>query len=312
MKRPIVIAMAAGALGAALLVAAAQGSVFGMAFGVLLSPLPLAMAVLGLGAVYFPAAVVAGAVAATVLSGTFAFAVVYVLLDAVPVAMLTRMAARGDRGSDGPAVGRSVAVLALVAMGLMVLALAAIPLVGEGGVESTVRARLGEVFAAAAEAGRIAIDGQPGLIDAMASFLPGAAGWDWCLRGVISAAMAQAVLTRMGEAQSPTPPYRGVAMPSWYIAVFWATAATAWLAPGDVKYVAMNAAAILCLSLLMQGLAVVHSGLARVDHRTMWLVAFYVLALMMAALAIVVLVTLGVVEHFLKLRARMMPPPQGG
>jgi len=303
------LALAAGALGAALLVAAAQGSILGMAFGVLLSPLPLAMAILSLGSAVLPFAVAGGAVAATVLSGTFAFAVVYLVLDVAPVAVLSRMTRQEP--INGAAVGRWVAWLAVAAMGLMVIGLAAMPL-GAEGVEATIKARLDEMLKAAATTGAPTVPNAADLVAALTSFLPSAAAWDWCLRGVISAALAQAVLTRWGEAKLPTPPYRTVAVPAWYIAVFWATAATAWLAPGDVKYVAMNAASVLCLPLLLQGLAVVHSGLARVPHRQMWLVAFYVTAVMMAALAIVVLVTLGVVEHFLKMRARMAPPAQGG
>jgi uncharacterized protein YybS (DUF2232 family) len=264
---------------------------------------------LSLGSAYLPVAVMGGAITAAVLTGTFAFAVVYLILDAAPVVLLARMMRR--QPVDGGMIGQTIAVLAIVAMVLMVVALAAMPIDAEG-VEATVKMRLGEIIAAASEAGRTTMPNAPETIAAIASFVPGAAAWDWCLRGIVSAALAQTILTRLGEAASPTPRCRTVAVPTWYIAVFWATAAVGWLAAGDVKYVAMNGAAVLCLPLLAQGLAVVHSGFARLDHRTMWLVTFYVLALLMAAFAIVVLVTLGVVEHFLKLRARMATPAQGG
>lgn len=313
MTRAVLVAVAAGVLGAALFVAAAQGSLLGMAFGTLLSPLPLAMAVLGLGSAMLPIAVVGGAVAAAVLSGTFAVSFAFLLVDVLPVAVLSRLARPGGPPAEGEAVGRVVAALALAAMGLMVLGLAVMPMpAGAEGAEAAVTARLSQFIAEAVSAGVLETSAPTEQIEAMASFLPGMSAWHLCLRGLISAALAQSFLMRLGEAASPTPFYRTVAVPSWYIAVFWATATTAWLTTGDVEYVAMNGASVLCLPLLLQGLAVVHSGVARLDHRTFWLVAFYVLAVLLAALAFVVLVTLGVVEHFLKLRARMARPGRGG
>ncbi|MDX2222689.1 MAG: DUF2232 domain-containing protein [Rhodospirillaceae bacterium] len=315
MNRSALLAVAAGVFGATLLVAALRGSLLGVMFGTLLSPLPLAMAVLGLGPAFLPVAVVSGAVTTTVLTGSFAAAVIYLVVDALPVALLMRFG-RGQgphQPADGAAVGRAAAWLALAALGLIVAGLALMPL-GEGGVEATVRARLGEVIAQAREAGqgRLGLPDRPEAIAALASFLPGAAGWNWCLRAIVSAALAQAVLMRMGGALYAAPAYRAAAVPGWFIAAFWAAAATSWLAPGDAGFVALNAAAVMCLPLLLQGLAVVHSGIARFDRAGLWLVAFYVMALLMAALAFVVLVCLGVVDHFLKLRARMVPPPRGG
>jgi len=313
MNRAVLIAVAAGVLGAALFVAAAKGSLLGMAFGALLSPLPLAMAVLGLGSAYLPVAVVGGAMAAAVLGGTFAVSFAFLLVDALPVAILSRLARPQGTPAEGEAVGRVVAVLAVAAMGLMIFGLAVMPMpAGVDGVQAAVQARIAQFIAEAKAAGILTTPAPPEQIDAMAAFLPGVTAWHLCLRGMISASLGQRILTRLGEAASPTPAYRTVTVPGWYIAVFWATAATAWLAPGDMKYVAMNGASVLSLPLMLQGMSVVHHGLARFDHRTVWLVAFYVLAVVMAALAFVGLVTLGVVEHFLKLRARMVPPRRGG
>jgi hypothetical protein len=275
------------------------------------------MAVLGLGPAFLPVAVVGGAVTTTVLTGSFAAAVIYLVVDALPVALLARFVrgAAAGQPADGAAVGRAAAWLAVAALGLIVAGLALMPL-ADGGVEATVRARLGEVIAQAGQGGLgqggFGFPDRPEAIAALASFLPGAAGWNWCLRAIASAALGQALLVRMGAALSATPAYRAVAVPGWFIAAFWAAAATSWLAPGDAGFVALNAAAVMCLPLLLQGLAVVHSGIARFDHAGLWLVAFYVMALLMAALAFVVLVCLGVVDHFLKLRARMVPPPRGG
>lgn len=307
--RSTAVAAAAGALGGALLVAATQSSITGLAFGNLLSPMPLAMVALSLGPAYLPVAIMGGALTASLLSGTFALAAVYLLADAAPIVALLRLARRPP--GDKAVIGQSVAALAVAGMGLMVLALAAIPTNAEG-VEAAIKAQLDARLSAAAQAGMIDAQQATDMVAAVAALIPGAAAADWCLRCIVSATLAQAVLVRIGEAQSATPAYRMTVLPSWYIAVFWATAATAWAAIGDVKYVAMNGAAVLCLPLLMQGLAVVHSGIARMDQGRAALVVFYVTAILTSGLSFMMLVTLGVVEHFLKLRVRMATPQQGG
>ena len=92
MTKPSAMAAVAGALGAALLIAFFRGSILGIGVGALLSPLPLAMTALGLGLAFLPVAVIGGAVTITVLTGSFALAVVYLLIDAVPVARRERAA----------------------------------------------------------------------------------------------------------------------------------------------------------------------------------------------------------------------------
>jgi len=149
-------------------------------------------------------------------------------------------------------------------------------------------------------------------LKASVSLLPGAAGWNWCLRAIASAVLAGVALRRLGYAMDFRPAYREVALPVWFVAVFWATVVIGWLVTGDIGFVAKNAAMILCLPLLLQGLAVVHVGIGRLENAGFWLVGFYVLALLTLALSSAVLVGLGVVEHFLKLRSRMGGPKQGG
>jgi hypothetical protein len=317
MNRVALLAVAAGVFGATLLVAAMSGSVLGVAFGLLLSPLPLAMAVLGLGPVALPVAVVGGATTMMVLTGTFVGPLVYVVNDALPVAILLRQARVGGPSPGSPPgsvnIGAATAWLAVIGVGVMVAVLAAVP-TDPDGLEATLRVGIEKLIAEVIKAQ----GEQPDLTQAAEAFkasvaiMPGAAGWNWCLRAIVSAVIAQAALTRMGYAGLATPAYRGFAVPAWFIAAFWATAATAWAAPGDIGYVATNAAGVLCLPLLLQGLAVVHCGIGRIENAGFWLVGFYVLALLTAALSFVVLVTLGVVDHFLKLRQRMTAPPQGG
>ena len=150
------------------------------------------------------------------------------------------------------------------------------------------------------------------LIAAMARFLPGAAAWNWAFRAVLSAVLGQTLLARDGFARWPTPAYRTVAVPGWYIGVFWLAAFAGWLAPGDAGFIIANAAAILSLPLVLQGLAVVHVAIAQFGFGRMALVGFYGLALVAAGAAIALIVIVGVMEHFLQMRARLLARPRDG
>jgi len=313
--RTSAIAVVAGALGGALLIAALRQSFFGVLLGAMLSPLPLAMTAFGLGGVFLPVAVVGGAVTVAILSGSFALGVVYLLLDAAPAAMLSRLglaAAKAAPGvpASGSSVARTVCGLVIGAALIVVGGLFLMP-TGPEGIEAAVGARLDEVLTAvpvdpAASAELVKARAQ--IIDAMAAVLPGAVGWHWCLRALISAALAQAILTRMGLALWPTPAYRGFEVPRWFFLLFAGAAAAALVLKGDEGFVAGNAAAVLTLPLLLQGLAVAHSGAKAVRQGPVLLVLFYIVTLLTVPASFVLLIGLAAADHVLQLRARIERP----
>ena len=297
----------------------------------MLSSLPLAMVAFGLGAAYLPLAIVAGGVTMAVMTGSFTLAGIYLAVDAAPVAILSRMglAAMASDGKlvSGTTVGRTVCWLALVACAAVVVALAMMS-TGSEGIEATLRARLDQVLptmavpdvspGTAAETptvGASSLDfatARTEMVRAMAGLLPGVAAWDWCLRAILSAGLGQLMLTKMNIALWPTPAYREFAAPSWFFALFGATALAAAVLKDDAGFIVGNAAAILGLPLVLQGLAVVHSAAARAKHRLVWLTGFYVLALVTAGVSAVMLVGLGVMDNFLQIRARYLAPRTGG
>ncbi len=321
MTRPSAIAAVAGALGAALLVAFFKGSVLGILVGAMLSPLPLAMATLGLGLNYLPVAVVGGAVTVTVLTGSFALAVVYLLVDAVPVAVLSRLGMSTTAGPNisapGTEVGRSVCWLALGAAICVSAALMLMPS-GPDGIEAALRGWLDQLLSTAPAL----LAPGPGGIDlaaartefarAAASLLPGATAWNWALRALLSAALGQFLLRRMGLAVWTTPSYRGFDIPTWFFALFAVLAGAALALNGDAAFIASNVALALALPPLLQGLAVVHCALARMAHSTLSLAAFYVVALAVPIVALLALVSLSVLDHFLSIRARFLTAHPGG
>ncbi|MGE3334481.1 MAG: DUF2232 domain-containing protein [Rhodospirillaceae bacterium] len=315
MTRASAIAVVAGALGGALLIAALRQSFLGVLLGAMLSPLPLAMTAFGLGGIFLPVAVVGGSVTVAILSGSFAFAIVYLVADAAPAAVLSRIAiaaAKADPNApaSGEALARTVCGLAAFAVMIVVVGLFLLP-TGAEGIEAAVRARLDEVVTAmpvdpAASAELVKARAQ--FVEAMAAVLPGAVGWNWCLRALLSAALAQAMLSRMGLALWPTPAYREFEVQRWFILLFAGASFAALVLKGDARFVAGNAAAVLCLPLLLQGLAVAHSGAKAVKQGPTLLVLFYIVTLVTVPASFVLLIGLAVADHVLQLRARFAKP----
>ena len=318
MLKPSSIAVVAGAFGAVLLVAFFKGSVLGVLIGAMLSPLPLAMAVLGLGTVYLPVAVIGGAVTVLALTGSFVLASVYLMVDAAPVAMLTRFIRVASPSDQGPAIGRGVAALTIGVIVVMLTALVLMPS-DAGGIEATLRARLDQLVQSSVEGMSGALNGsgidlaqaRAELVRSMAGLLPGAAAWNWSLRALISAVIGQAMLRRMGLALIETPAYRRFEIPGWFFVVLAGTAGLALLMKGDLGFLAGNAAVALSLPAVLQGLAVVHCAFARFAHPKAGLVVFYSTALLIPTISVVALVVAGVTDHFFKLRGRMAQA-QGG
>jgi len=312
MTKPSAMAVVAGALGAALLVAFFQGSILGIGVGAVLSPVPLAMTALGLGLVYLPVAVVGGAVAITVLTGSFALAVVYLLIDAMPVIALSRLGAfkssDANANLDGNNLGLRVCFLALTAALFLSLALFFMP--HADGIEAAVRGWVEKIFAAMPQPASISATDFAAMRDqfvkSAAGFLPAGGAWNWILRSIISVAVGQHLLSRMNTALWPTPAYRSFAVPGWYLIVFAVAAIAGLVSQGDASYVIGNAAIALCLPLFLQGLAVVHCGLGRMRYGTAGLIAFYVASLFLPVFAWLILVSLAVTDHFLHLRTRYL------
>lgn len=315
MNRTALLAVAAGVFGATLLVAAMQGSILGITFGLLFSPLPLAMAVLGLGPKALPVAVMGGAVTVAVLTGSFVGPVVYFLNDVLPIAVLARFAGAASERTfhGGAALGLSVTWLGIAAAAVMGLVLVMVPMSPDG-LEASLRAGMDKLLAemVAAGGGTEQMNRAAETLKTSVGLLPGAAGWNWCLRAIASAVLAQVALRRLGYTVNEGPAYRLMTVPGWFIAVFWASVVFGWLLAGDFGFIAKNAALILCLPLMLQGLAVVHCGIGRLANAGFLLAGFYVLALLTLALSSAALVGLGLVDHFLKLRQRMTAGPQGG
>jgi hypothetical protein len=149
------------------------------------------------------------------------------------------------------------------------------------------------------------------IVRKIAGILPGAAAWNWSLRALLSAALGQLMLKRMGLALIATPAYKRFVAPVWSLLLFGAAAGAAVVVKGDAGFIAGNAAVALCLVPVLQGLAVVHTLAGRLSYPRVALAVFYVSALRFPAAFLIVLVTVGMVEHFFALRSRFGQQPGG-
>jgi len=316
MKRNSMIAAAAGALSGILLVAAWQGSVFGVVLGLVFSPLPLAMTALGFGLSYLPVAVVSGAMAVAVLTGSVALAAIYLVFDGLPVAILARAGLAAERVTravtppeeaapvSGQAIGIPIVCLTIAAVALMATGLAMFP-AGPDGLEAGLIARLDRLVTESGMLHDLPDAARATLVKTMVRVLPGAAAWNWSFRALMSVVVGQALLARDGFARWPTPAYRSLAVPGWYVGSFWVATIAAMVASGDTGFIIANAAMVMSLPLVLQGLAVVHCAAARFGLSRMALIAFYGVALVAAGPALVLIVALGMMEHFSQMRRRM-------
>ncbi len=319
MTRASTIVVVAGALGAVLLIAAMRQSLFGVLLGAMLSPLPLAMAVLGYGVNFLPIAVVSGAITVMVLTGSGGLAAAYLFMDAAPVALFSRLRGSSPDGSavSGEAIGQSVCLLVAGATVLLVAGLASVP-VGPEGLQAALLEHLDEALSTITAAalvppgGEIASEARDQMRLFLAGALPAAVAAHWCLRAILSTGLAQVALGRMDMAPGLKPNYRSFGVPVWFIVPTGIVMALAWAASGDLGFIAKSAAVVLSLPLALQGLAVVHCAAARSPQRLVFLVVFYVLALLMASVALGLLVILGVIEQFYKIRARHLVARSGG
>ena len=299
------LATTAGFFGAALLIGHISSSIIGSVLGPF-APTPFLAVALGLGLNQLPFGLVGGVAAIGVLTGSLAMVAVYVALDGLPASVVSWLALSRRKLADGTSdwmpVGQIVAITAAGFGALTLVVLLGFDQ-GEQTLESAVRGYLGLALAQMQ-----LLEGMPDaeiILDALAQVFPGLVAWSITGRLLVSAALAQWLVKRLGSEIRPTPLYRAISIPGWAVGLFTAVLVIAWAAPGDMGYAATNVALVLALPLLLQGLAVVHTGVRQTSNALIWLGVFYgvfVFAFVLVAMAVI---ALGALEHHLKLRERM-------
>lgn len=317
MSTAVLLSIAAGLMSALPLIAVAgfPGGVLLM----LLAPLPLFLVGLSQGVASVAIAGTTLIVVVGLAVGLFAAIAMLVTL-AAPAAILVRQAllnrqlqsAAGGAEPQGAAPGPiewyppGLLVTWLTGVGVVWLAVSLFVIgSGVGGFEAHLRERMVETLTMMVpQAAPEAIAQTAGTVAPIAL---GAGLVSWLLLLALNAVLAQGALARFGRNLRPAPDIGDIELPVWLAPALAATLVAAFLADGDLGFVARNLAMVLLLPFLFLGLSVVHVLIRRLQAKVLLFVAFYAVMLLFTWPAVIV-VALGLLEQWLNLRRRFSPP----
>jgi hypothetical protein len=124
---------------------------------------------------------------------------------------------------------------------------------------------------------------------------------------IVNGVLAQGILRRAGRNLRPVFEFRTMELPRWYhMAV--AVSALGVVFGGTAGFVGINLFLIFVLGYYVQGLAVIHTLLARWSQKYLWLTATYLLLFLVMGPATVLVVLLGAIEPWVQLRRRVTTP----
>jgi len=192
----------------------------------------------------------------------------------------------------------------LTVYGLVLLVTVTVIFAGaEGGLEGEIRRALEDILNAyrKTKGGRL----DPTMVEfarTVVAFLPGMLISSWLLVFVVNGAVAQGLVTRIGQAGRPTPAYAAVELPGW-LGLLLAGAIALCLLPGGIGRLGQNALPILTTPFLLCGLAVIHTLSRRVPGRGAVLAAVYLMIVLLGWLSLLIAI-LGLAEQWLGLRRR--------
>lgn len=299
--------------------------VFSVPGGILfmmLVPLPLFLSGLSLGLT--AALISAGsacltiglmtAVAATQISGSLAIGLADgagVLIGTaitlgLPVVVLVRQALLNRTAGDGSLewYPSGLLVLWLTGLGVVMLAFSLLSLLWFGTGESLEAMFTGQLT----EALRLVVPDveEAQLREAAAATVAFglAAGLDsWLMVIAANGILAQGTLGRFGRNLRPAPDIAAIELPSWLSLVLAGSIVIAWLAPGDLGFLARSLAIVLALPYFFAGLALVHGASRNRSARVAMLIVFYAILILFVWPAALVAV-LGLLDQTLGLRRR--------
>ncbi len=299
--------IAAGAASAALYAMLLTGSLglsMPLGFGALVVPyfaqVPLFAIGLWLG---LGGAALAAAIAVVVLLalGGIVFALVFLAVNAAPVVFMTHQAllnrADGRGGVEWyPAGALLTWIIAMASIGFAALAVYFID--EPGGLKGFIAEgiRLSVRFEGAPDAVAAASEG-------IANVFPGIVALSWIVMAVVNAAIAQALVTRLGVNRRPAPDIASLELPQG-LPIFAAICGIGAFMPGFAGFLGVNLAIILAGAFAFAGLAVVHTLARRWPNRRLWLIAIYIFVSVFGW-PVLALALLGLADPWLKLRSRL-------
>jgi len=311
-----VIAAFSGIVCAGLYAAASSGLAGGGVLA-LLSPVPLFYAVLAGGSLAGGLAAAVAFAGVALLQGASAGAV-FLAIWGLPAAVAGGVATMPVRNAAG--VGNDVGMRlmrgfgVLSASGVFIVLLSVAFLAGASGwgdpsarIATLMNAQVTEASAQMA----LPPEAVAQLVKTLSKFLPGFAAAAWMLLMVASAALAQGLVkTRKGYAGQPFH-MADLRLPRWLLPLFAGMSFAGIFGRGLVGFAGANAAIILLVPFMLDGLAVLHAVLGRMGKRgQVGLWVLYGSLLMFNMLAIPV-AGLGIVDQWSDLRRVWMQKLSG-
>ena len=319
MRNNLLLAVGTGLLSAILLMIAASGSLT-ITLLAYLTPLPLL--ILGLsGKNYF--AGVAGALAALLLFGltTPIVAVVYFFLVVLPVTLfcdsVTQMRKRGNY-NGGQADLSSASVGHLCAQisatpALLLTMLFLYFLFQENENTQAVLSKTAESIMAAYQNAliekNIAIGPEVGkqlvlIKNTLVNTAPALIGIFWMTLFLINAMIARHVLNRFTQTSPVAFKLSQIELPHWVIITFLSSGLMAAVLDGEFGLYATNLAAIIAFPILLSGLGVIHLATEKTGYKKTILFSVYTIILI-SRWAALILVFIGMIDHFIKIKAKI-------
>ncbi|MDJ0950611.1 MAG: hypothetical protein QNJ94_16990 [Alphaproteobacteria bacterium] len=273
------------------------------------SPLPLFAVGLGLGLANVLAAGATALVMALLVGGTTA--VLYAGLGLVlPTIILVRQALLARPDADGNLEWYPPGMLAIWLAGigtvLIVIALTLAATQSPAGAEAWVRQTLAaglRQFGVFDEAG-VAL-----AVDIMAPLAPGITVGSWLIMLTLNGALAQALLVKNRKNLRPPADLAMFRLPAWGPAIVAVPAVVGFAAGGDLGYAARNLMVAGLVPFFLMGVALVHVLSRGWPGRGVALGLFYLLLLVFGWPMSLLLMGLGLLEHWFNWRGRQAGPP---
>ncbi|MCF8489520.1 MAG: hypothetical protein K9H18_10160 [Rhodospirillum sp.] len=204
--------------------------------------------------------------------------------------------------------------LILFALGLPAYATAILPPDSPLHQEAPLRDLVNEIMAAMIS--EFSADTDPAvraeLLKSIPANVPGTFLAYWLTLVAVGGVVAQWWVSRRGVARRPTPNYLALDLPGWQPGLFLALGLAGVTLPGDVGYLAANAAIMLSVPLVFLGLVLVHEAARTLPQPKMALVGFYILFILGSSVSIIALTVAGFVEFAVKRRIVFPGPPGPG
>ena len=310
MGKDLILLIVGGLAAGALFGSIVTGSL-GAALLAYFAAAPLFLVGLSLGWLPAVAAALVGAATVAGIVGFFA-AGYFALIIGLPVAVLCRQALLnrpdGQGGVEWYPPGPLVAALTAMAAAALAAMFAVAVLEGvdprqevQRTIESVLDAGMPPEIAKSAK--------EQGLAERAANILPGIAAALLFLTLALDGVLGQSIAARLAIARRPSPPWREMTLPAWPLYALGLSCLAGIAASGALEYIGRNLAIVFAVPFLLQGLTVVHAVAARLPGRTVWLVGFYLLGLLMAW-PFVLVAALGLAEPYVGLRARLGGGPK--